>query len=116
MPLSAVEKKKIKQSVNTQLEEFERQLEMAGESSKTVELDQALAGRVSRIDAIQQQKIAEAGLNRAKIKIARLTRTLEQLCSEEFGNCEECGDEIGLARLLIKPESINCVTCQGKME
>jgi len=35
---------------------------------------------------------------------------------EEFGLCDECGDEIPEERLLIIPEATLCVPCQSKLE
>ena len=114
--LADQDKQKIRQLIDNKLVEYQSQLALAKESSKTVELDQALAGRVSRIDAIQQQKIAQAGLDRVKLKIKQLKLTLELLGSEEFGDCEECGKPIGIGRLTIKPESKLCIDCQSLLE
>ncbi|WP_168204135.1 TraR/DksA family transcriptional regulator [Aliikangiella coralliicola] len=114
--MSKKEKQKLKLSIKEQIITLQNQLSMAKESSKTVELDQSLAGRVSRIDAIQQQKMAQAGLNRTQQRINVLNKTIEQIDNEDFGYCEECGDEIGFSRLQIKPESTNCVACQQSKE
>lgn len=116
MALTKQERQLIRNTINLQLEELEEQLLLTQESSKTVELDQALAGRVSRIDAIQQQKLAQAGLGRAKLKYRQLTQTLSQLDFDDFGYCQECGEEIKVARLLIKPESCYCIECQTQLE
>ena len=35
---------------------------------------------------------------------------------EEFGLCEECGEKIPEARLMIMPEATRCVPCQQEME
>ena len=35
---------------------------------------------------------------------------------EEFGLCDECGDEIPEERLLIIPEATLCVSCQRELE
>lgn len=116
MNLSSSQKQQLKIMIKEQMSDLESRLVMTAESSKTVELDQALAGRISRIDAIQQQKIAQAGLNRAKANLIKLTRTLQQIDSEGFGYCQECGEAIGMARLQIKPESSFCVECQQEKE
>lgn len=116
MLLTKKELQQIRKVIATQLEELEQQLVLTQESSKTVELDQALAGRVSRIDAIQQQKLAQAGLSRAKLKFDKLSWVQQQLESEDYGFCEECGEAIKFARLLIKPESRYCIECQSRLE
>ena len=47
--------------------QFEATLMRSASAAQPVELDQQAIGRVSRIDAIQQQKMVEA--NRARLKI-----------------------------------------------
>ncbi len=44
---------------------------------------------------------------------ALIQRALED---EEFGLCEECGEKIPEARLMIMPEATRCVPCQQEME
>jgi DnaK suppressor protein len=52
--------------------------------------------------------------NRELEKIKTLIkRALED---EEFGLCEECGEKIPGARLMIMPEATRCVPCQQEME
>lgn len=116
MAISKIQKQQLKSLIEFQLGELKEQLLLAAKSSQTVMLDQTMVGRVSRIDAIQQQKIAQAGLERDKIKFQRLSKTLLQIETEDFGYCMQCDDEICFERLLIKPESIYCVLCQQKHE
>ena len=47
---------------------------------------------------------------------AEITLTLGRLESTEFGFCEECGEPIGMARLLAKPTATLCVACQERSE
>ena len=116
MSLTEVEKTSLKELIRAQLIELKHQLKMGSESSKTVQLDQTMVGRVSRIDAIQQQKIAKAGLERDKARYSRLIQTLEKIDSDDFGYCLECDEKINLSRLLIKPEANYCVACQQKIK
>ena len=110
------EKESIRQLILNEIAEIEQQLVLSAESSKPVELDQALAGRVSRIDAIQQQKIAEASLQRAERKLQSLRRALVHTETEDFGICTDCGNPIPVARIKIKPESTTCVACKQLKE
>ncbi len=116
MSLSPEQKKLLIDVVNQKLAELEKHLELSEQSSKVVELDQALSGRVSRIDAIQQQKIAQAGLASAKHEQFRLKQVLASIDRDCFAECEECGESILFARLMIKPESVYCVNCQQQIE
>ena len=58
------------------------------------------------------------------ILLERKNRELEKIedlikrasVDEEFGLCEECGEKIPEARLMIMPEATRCVPCQQDME
>jgi DnaK suppressor protein len=84
----------------------------AGRTS-TVELDPAREGRVSRVDALQQQNMAKAGRRRAESKLERIEAALERLAAdpEMFGWCPDCGEPIPWRRLCAVPESVLCVPC-----
>jgi DnaK suppressor protein len=41
---------------------------------------------------------------------------LSRLDSPHFGQCEDCGAEIGTARLLARPSTRLCVCCQAEFE
>jgi len=116
MPLSQSQKQKIRALLQSDLAQLRKQIELSAESSKVVQLDQTMMGRVSRIDAIQQQKIAQASLERDKTHFSKLSRALQNIDSEDFGYCMECDENICFSRLMIKPESICCVSCQQKKE
>lgn len=76
-----------------------------------VALDQQSIGRVSRIDSLQVQAMAQAAEARRLARIRQLEFTLARLQDEEFGYCIECGEFIGLARLDIDPAALRCVAC-----
>ncbi|MCW8878908.1 MAG: TraR/DksA C4-type zinc finger protein [Kangiellaceae bacterium] len=116
MPISTAQKRKLEKHIEEALTDLVEQINLASQSSETVELDQALAGRVSRIDAIQQQKMAQASLGRAKQEKHLLESVLSRIDCDDFGVCEECGEEIGIKRLMVKPESIYCIGCQQELE
>ena len=85
-------------------------------ATETVELDQGAQGRVSRIDAIQAQKMAEAQRRRAEQRLERVTNVLATADDEEFGCCWECGEAIRFARLMARPDSVLCVDCAEARE
>jgi DnaK suppressor protein len=47
---------------------------------------------------------------------AEIEAALERLDSGGYGVCEECGEDIGLARLLANPITCLCVNCQAESE
>jgi len=91
-------------------------IQLASESSQPVELDQANAGRVSRGDALQQQAMAKAGLQRDRQRLVEVAKAFTRLEEGDYGYCIECGEGISDARLTAMPEVALCVSCQGKAE
>lgn len=77
----------------------------------TVELDQESVGRLSRIDALQVQAMAEAQARRRSAARDRIRSALKRLDEGEFGYCLECGDEIAEKRLAHDPSVTHCVKC-----
>ncbi len=82
----------------------------------TVVLDQSAVGRVSRIDAIQQQATAKAIQRRHGQRLDRVQAALERLAEEpeDYGWCPDCGDLIAWRRLLAFPDAVLCVACQSR--
>lgn len=92
------------------------QLEQSEDTTKPVTLDQQSVGRVSRIDAIQQQQMAIAGKTQASQQLRQIELALQRIEGGEYGDCLECGEPILLARLQIQPEARLCVACQSRIE
>ncbi len=84
---------------------------MASDSTKTVELDQQSIGRLSRMDALQQQAMAIALEKRRETEIIRLNQALARIDEGEYGYCEDCGDDIPTKRLEINLSSTRCISC-----
>jgi DnaK suppressor protein len=68
-------------------------------------------GRVSRMDAINNRSVAEAGLRQAQDKLNKLKFALSKVDTDEFGICRRCGGDIPLGRLALMPQSLFCVNC-----
>jgi len=80
------------------------------ELSKPIEPDCAI-GRVSRMDAINNQSINQASLDKKLIQKNGLQAALDNINHDDFGKCLNCGAEIQMGRILIMPESRKCVNC-----
>ncbi len=78
-----------------------------------VELDQQSVGRLSRMDAIQRQAMAQAQERARTAEAARLDQALRRLEDGEYGWCVTCGEEIAAARLEVDPAAAVCVECAG---
>jgi DnaK suppressor protein len=112
---------------STQLETFKllllaRQAEMlelekTGEdATKTVELDQACVGRLSRIDALQSQAMSVETMRRRQLQLSKIGTALQRIANNEFGFCLHCAEEIDYRRLEYDPAAALCIDCANKAE
>lgn len=86
-------------------------IEQAKKASAPVKLDQQAVGRVSRIDAIQQQQMQLSAVNRLELRVKQVERALQRMQEGEFGDCGNCEEPIGFERLSVRPEAILCISC-----
>ena len=80
-------------------------------ASETVALDQQSVGRLSRMDALQQQAMAKAVGLRRQIEKKALEEALNRIIRNEYGECIDCGDYIEIKRLKVKPSVLKCSKC-----
>lgn len=86
--------------------------DMAAKGSRAaVTLDQTSVGRLSRMDAMQQQAMANATSNRRKAAVTQAKAALERIKQGAFGYCVECGEDIAPKRLNHNPAITTCITC-----
>lgn len=69
--------------------------------------------------ADQAQKSADVEIESVlelayRVRCEELLRALDRVERDLYGLCEECGSEISLERLRIKPEATRCVHCQAR--
>ncbi len=100
----------------SQQQELAELLSNAGESTGPVTLDQQSVGRVSRIDAIQQQQMAIANQQQASDMLKRIELALRRIDDGEYGDCLQCGEPIAHARLQAQPFASLCIDCQSARE
>ena len=81
------------------------------ESRATVELDQTRVGRLSRMDALQGQAMAQETERRRKRELQRIEAALARLDTNDYGYCLTCGEEISVKRLELDPAVTVCIDC-----
>ena len=91
--------------------ELEQLQETGSEAAETVTLDQAKVGRLSRMDAMQAQQMAEETARRRQLQLQKIEGALRRIEAGDYGICFKCGDEIEEARLSIDPTSTRCMAC-----
>ena len=83
----------------------------AADERRPVELDQQSVGRLSRMDAMQVQAMAQAVEGRRRERLQRIAAALRRLEDADFGYCAECGEDIPAKRLDVDPTIACCVDC-----
>jgi DnaK suppressor protein len=91
--------------------ELEESSKFSEEARSTVTLDQQTVGRLSRMDSLQQQAMAEAQERLRQRDLLRIEMAERRINDNEYGYCTECDAEIPDGRLEIDPMAEKCVHC-----
>lgn len=91
--------------------ELEALREQSAEARAPVTLDQQSVGRLSRMDALQGQAMAQAAEQRRATEMARIDAALIRIDDGTYGECLRCGEEIAEKRLELDPAATLCVDC-----
>lgn len=54
--------------------------------------------------------------DRERKLLAKIKDALERIENDDYGICEECGDDIAIARLEARPVTTLCIACKTKQE
>lgn len=65
---------------------------------------------------LAQQGVNVAMQRRRMARMGEYENALRRLHETDYGLCEECGEEIGIARLKANPSARLCVSCQSAAE
>lgn len=82
----------------------------------TVTLDQSRVGRLSRMDALQQQAMAASLKERMQRGEKRIRAALARIGEGSYGECCQCGDAVSVERLKADPATPFCSDCQDEIE
>jgi DnaK suppressor protein len=94
-----------------QREEITSHTATRAEAGRTVELDQTRTGRLSRMDALQGQAMAQAAQQRAQMQLRRIEAALARLDAGDYGLCAQCEEPIAPRRLEADPAAPLCISC-----
>ena len=81
------------------------------QAAAVVELDQSRVGRLSRMDALQDQAMSQERERRRALQLQRIAAALKRIAQDEYGYCTECGDDIAVKRLEFDPAATLCFNC-----
>jgi len=100
----------IKEKIVNDIAQLKVQIAELEEKVKPIAPDCSL-GRLTRLEAMGEQDVNNKILDEARIRLTRLNNALQRINKPMFGICIECEEEIGIGRMLIRPESVHCVAC-----
>ncbi|CCO25347.1 TraR/DksA family transcriptional regulator [Maridesulfovibrio hydrothermalis] len=100
----------IKKHLENKLAELLQRTNSRNTSVESCADDNEYASRIS------EQKINLALHVREAALIRETEETLARVDHYDFGICEDCGEEIGLARIKANPITRFCVSCQTRRE
>ncbi len=100
----------------SQKTQLEQQLLDAESAIGVVTLDQSAVGRVSRMDAMQQQSMAVSTRAKAEASLRKILKALKRMEVEDFGYCDQCDEPIQFKRLKVQPHASHCLKCQDQLD
>jgi len=65
----------------------------------------------ARLDNLSHQQVDETLIDLARRELNTLSKNLNWLDQDDAGECEECGREIPVQRLLAVPTTRLCIAC-----
>ncbi len=89
-------------------------IEAAGEMTNAPVMDSAV-GRLTYIDAYQQQQVALHGRRQLETQLESVHNALKRVQDGTYGVCASCEKPIPPGRLEVMPETPFCVECQARI-
>jgi len=104
----------LRQRLLTERDELTHDAEVTAEERDVVVLDQTSVGRLSRMDALQNQAMQVETERRREVELKRIDAALKRIDEDEYGYCVSCGEEIQPKRLDMDPANPVCIDCAHK--
>ncbi|MEN8189605.1 MAG: TraR/DksA C4-type zinc finger protein [Thermodesulfobacteriota bacterium] len=111
-----IDQESLRKRLEERLEVLKEELAAQKKDTAPRELDQACVGRLSRMDAMQQQAMGQAASRLLGQERERIRTALSRMDSEEYGYCILCDDEIAEKRLGFDPSLLTCIDCASAAE
>ncbi len=108
---SDIDRAALRAALETRRADLLRLAATSEESRRPVELDQTRVGRLSRMNALQDQAMQLETERRRQLELQRIDVALERMAEDDFGTCVSCGEEIAAKRLELDPTTPVCIDC-----
>lgn len=110
--LTSAQEKELGRKLDALERELVEALAASAEAAATVQLDQSKVGRLSRMDAMQQQAMVKATRRKMRLRLEQCRAAAAAMKAGDYGYCKKCDEPIGFRRLSARPESPFCIACQ----
>jgi DnaK suppressor protein len=99
----------------------DRKREILSEADRAVDsmnqpLEESFADPTDRATLESDRSMLLRIRDRERKLLSKIDEAFVRIESGSYGECEECGDEIGLARLKARPVTTLCITCKSAQE
>ncbi len=112
-PLTSEQRDELRAELERELVRLRRSMPATEAAARPVQLDQSAIGRLSRVDAMQNQAMQHELHDRERHRENELVEALRRMDEGSYGRCARCEQAIPYGRLLVVPEARNCVACGG---
>lgn len=75
-----------------------------------------LDDRKEQADRLAQSTVRDAEATRDHDELVAVRAALARLADGSYGECTDCGQPVGVARLLAQPSAARCIACQTQAE
>lgn len=100
----------LKTIIDDQIVKTQEAIKNLKESTKPIPPSNAI-GRLSRMEAIGEKSVKDAALRHREIHLEGLLNASKMIENEDYGLCQECGEDIPFKRLKSVPYSVICTNC-----
>ena len=78
--------------------------------------DNNLSDLLDRASQISEREFSHHLCSREKLHMRRIERSLQDIEEGVYGLCEQCGEDISLKRLKVRPIARYCIDCKTQLE
>jgi len=101
----------LKAKLGAERQDLQHDAEVTAAERAPQVLDQTAVGRLSRMDALQNQAMQLETERRRDVELTRIDAALKRIEDGAYGYCVSCGEEVEKKRLEMDPSTPVCVDC-----
>ena len=105
-----MDKSKLKQTITAEIEKTSILIQDCKDLTKPIAPDCSVDHSL-RMEAFAENELTLKTLRKSEIKLQNLKKVLSNIDSDSFGICLKCQSTIPIQRIIIRPQSLYCVSC-----